>query len=694
MKSIPEKTLHRLSFYDTIHCSTVGETMNIIRKIKRSGAVVLSSAVAAAVLSGVLPALPASAADPKPLELVMDAVSTTPLTANNIKPGDSGTKTVQLTNTGTRDGFVSIFLTDVVSTEGDNPESETGDTAEPGELDSHFTLEFSGTGIETNLTLPLPVKNFPDSPTAVKYVKLIPLHSGETKSIDINWALPYGTNNDAQGDTLSFTINYMLRGANTIDISENTTTEGAVLADIIIYSQNEHGLLYITANTTAKTAANATPIDIWLIEDSSLPPPPPDNRAFAGLYYDAGPDGLVFDNPITITLAYDPAAIPAGVSELELFIALWDSTLNRWVRLPNCVVNTLAKTVSTQVTHFSNYTIMVPATAPPPTPPAAPPPSVTESDDEPELVEVELTIFDAESVAFVDDEGVLGETLVMRDEEGNVIIEIEAGAKITDAEGNPLSRIELTTVDIPLTLPDGTLILTPVYQLTGYDQDKNPTDIVFDPAAVISIRYNPDTLPDNTWVPFLAAYSLEKGLVPFTLPDGFLVDIGWAQGFITAGGLFLVGVEEAPEPPDLPASFRAYNLTIEPEQTMEGNPVRVSVTIANDGDETGTAEIYLIIDGVTRIIRQVTLAGKSSETMTFEVSNLAAGTHRIEIGHLTGTVKVVRPGLTPLNVGVNWLVLDLLIGGVVAAGFIFWFIFWRKARRKKNDREHAADSTS
>jgi len=49
-----------------------------------------------------------------------------------------------LSNTGYEDGVVTIWISGIVNSEGANPESETGDTAEPGELSDYLILNVSG----------------------------------------------------------------------------------------------------------------------------------------------------------------------------------------------------------------------------------------------------------------------------------------------------------------------------------------------------------------------------------------------------------------------------------------------------------------------------------------------------------------------------------------------------------------------
>ncbi len=57
--------------------------------------------------------------------------------------------------------------------------------------------------------------------------------------------------------------------------------------------------------------------------------------------------------------------------------------------------------------------------------------------------------------------------------------------------------------------------------------------------------------------------------------------------------------------------------------------------------------MYLIIDGIVRSVTEVTLAGKSSETLNFEVSDLAAGNHQVKIAGLTEQFSIVMTTTPP-----------------------------------------------
>jgi hypothetical protein len=106
------------------------------------------------------------------------------------------------------------------------------------------------------------------------------------------------------------------------------------------------------------------------------PPAPPAQNAII-LAKEMGPSGATFDPPITITMKFDPASLPAGLTKDKLVMAFWDGA--KWVNLVSTVDST-ANTVSAKVSHFTPYAILG-ATAPPaqatPTTPAVTTPATT-----------------------------------------------------------------------------------------------------------------------------------------------------------------------------------------------------------------------------------------------------------------------------------------------------------------------------
>ena len=505
---------------------------------------VIALALIAATFVGSISA-PVKAA-PDPIDLELDVAGYTPITFNNIIPGDSGIKTVELKNVGTEDGLVYIWLSDIIDSEGLNPDSETGDTSSDGELGEYLLLDIDTTGLSTNLVLPATVDDFPTSVTGQKYIKVVSLEAGENRILDWYWSLPHDTGNMVQGDELSFTINYHL--------IEKEDTFGS---EII-------------------------------------------------------PGGGEFPD--------DDSAIDEDEEE-----------------------------------EVKDYNIL------------------------------EVNLLDKKSEVEISENGILKDSVVLADTTGRFTLELPAGMKITGTGGATLSRIELTIEETSIPLPDNAFLLSPIYQITGYDTEGNIVHIEFGSPVKLILRYDPEKIPENSFPPYIARYADETGLVRLESPVKFPVELGRVDVLIDQCSLFMVLAEMAPEPPPLPVHFTTGNLQISPHEAFEGDPVKISVTIKNESLEADTYELYLIIDGIVRAIQGITLSGKSSETLSFELTNLATGTHQIKLAGLTENIRIEKVFVNQSGSGINWMMLDLGVTGTIVVGLFIWFLYMLKARR------HAAE---
>ncbi len=302
-------------------------------------------------------------------------------------------------------------------------------------------------------------------------------------------------------------------------------------------------------------------------------------------------------------------------------------------------------------------------------PPPVPAPSLLEAD-----------ILGETGKAEIADDGTLAESLTLSDASGNFTINIDSGTKVTDSSGTPLSKIELTIAEESIVVPDDIVALSPIYKLTGYS-NMEVTRINFDPFAMLTIEYDSRDLPENTFTPFIATYTDDEGLVRLQPPPDSVVEIGQAKALIYHASLFVVATEIAPPPPLLPARFEASNLSINPRQAQLGQPVTISLTITNKGATEGTSELHLIIDGIVRIVTEVTLGEKDSETLTFEVSNLAIGKHQVKIAGLTEQFSIIM-ATTPLTEGgVNWFLIDMSVGATLVAGAFVLYFITRRSRQ-------------
>ena len=129
-------------------------------------------------------------------------------TLGPLAPGDSGTITYTLNNVGSIDGYLDLQGIGVVDTEGTNPESETGDIGEPGELSANIyvTVTLGASQLYAGLL----------SGIVSDYDANVALAASGTTTLTIAWVVdkdnvsPLGEDvgNDIQGDvaTVGLTI--------------------------------------------------------------------------------------------------------------------------------------------------------------------------------------------------------------------------------------------------------------------------------------------------------------------------------------------------------------------------------------------------------------------------------------------------------------------------------------------------------
>jgi len=168
----------------------------------------ISFAVIICLLAAIcLPIKPVVAADP--VKLVIGGSGSSPWNVENIMPGMSGMQAITVNNTGTSAGSLTIWVSNVVNTEGTPPQFQP-DPGPEGDLGDHLIFSVLSPRISSNIAMPALIGNLPQTVGDSNYIKVHSLASGETVTINWHWELPGGTGNIAQGDSLSFDINYML----------------------------------------------------------------------------------------------------------------------------------------------------------------------------------------------------------------------------------------------------------------------------------------------------------------------------------------------------------------------------------------------------------------------------------------------------------------------------------------------------
>jgi len=161
-----------------------------------------------------------------------------------------------------------------------------------------------------------------------------------------------------------------------------STTAGELVEDITGTSCDERVTVFIPKGTMAlnRYGVRLRNISIEDIVQATLPLP--SDYKLVGIAYNILPDGSTFEPPIDLTIEYDDAMLPEGVTKENLIIATYDSGTRQWTNLESTWVSlgaadTGKNAVRTGVNHLTYFAILAhtaPAPpAPPPTTPAQPP---------------------------------------------------------------------------------------------------------------------------------------------------------------------------------------------------------------------------------------------------------------------------------------------------------------------------------
>jgi hypothetical protein len=95
-----------------------------------------------------------------------------------------------------------------------------------------------------------------------------------------------------------------------------------------------------------------------------------------------------------------------------------------------------------------------------------------------------------------------------------------------------------------------------------------------------------------------------------------------------------------------PAAFTVSALTISLAKVAVKEAVTISALVQNTGDISGSYEVVLKVNGVKVDAQTVTLAGGTSQRVTFTTSRDVAGTYSVEVNGLTSSFVVAQP-VTP-----------------------------------------------
>jgi hypothetical protein len=133
------------------------------------------------------------------------------------------------------------------------------------------------------------------------------------------------------------------------------------------------------------------------------------------------------------------------------------------------------------------------------------------------------------------------------------------------------------------------------------------------------------------------------------------------------------------KPPPTPATFTTSALSIAPDTADIGEMVTISVLVTNDGDLSGTYQVTAKVDGVALPSKDITVAGHTSQQVTFTTFKGVAGTYTITIDGLSGTFTVKPQVLGPVPTVINWWLIGGIICGVVIIAVVVSLTVRRRA---------------
>lgn len=155
------------------------------------------------ILFFVLLLLPGPVVAQSSIDLTIGATHSFPWNVSTLKPGSSGTASIDLINNGTIDGTLSIWVANI---------SQTDAFGDGAALGNYMYFNVTNPRLVSSLPLPAHIDAFPTAPLTEYYLVISPVRPGET--IPLTWTWEFvdtgQLQNDAQGDSLRFDINYML----------------------------------------------------------------------------------------------------------------------------------------------------------------------------------------------------------------------------------------------------------------------------------------------------------------------------------------------------------------------------------------------------------------------------------------------------------------------------------------------------
>ena len=259
----------------------------------------------------------------------------------------------------------------------------------------------------------------------------------------------------------------------------------------------------------------------------------------------------------------------------------------------------------------------------------------------------------------------------------NVIIEIENTiiTRITIVVRESVENVRITVQQLT-DKPAGIAIGTPgvayrylnivAENISDADIDVVLIEFRVEKAWVSAENIDPDTIALRRWDPIAEVWE--------SLPTTMIgEDDTYYYYSAESPGLSVFAVSGLTLGP-APAEFELSNLVVDPSEVGPGGTVTVSIAVTNVGELEGTCTVTLKINNVVEATEDVTLAGGTTETVTFQVSRDVEGTYNVEVDGLTGTFVVTAPPPSPT------VPLAIAVTGIASLTGVMGYFMYRRRK--------------
>jgi len=232
--------------------------------------------------------------------------------------------------------------------------------------------------------------------------------------------------------------------------------------------------------------------------------------------------------------------------------------------------------------------------------------------------------------ANTDAEGNTTVDITLSSSDGDVTIVILKGTKVLDAQGNPLSSIEIIVLHTPPP-PPGYVLVGPAY-------DCRPEGATFDPALNLTFAYDQADVPAGTSETNLVMAYWDEATSAWTMLPTTVNTVGNTVTAEVSHFTAFAILANVPSP-----AFTVDNLTVSPTRANVGQTVTITVIVRNSGDASGSYSATLKVNATTVDTKEVTLPSGTSQTIVFTTTEDAAGTYTVDVNGLTSEFVVRSP---------------------------------------------------